>query len=660
MEARFADRSSQAVADLLSTRRNVLEKLATQYRNMIRSLAALQRDELQYGQKVEEVREFAFEQLFKVRSSPLLSWSTLAYLPEGIRWLFSPEQWSELGARLQIALKRMPFVTGVYLILLVGLLLARRRLGRLIVQNNSATRRISTASYASTLRTLLASLLLALPVPLFLVFGDVAIASAPDPADWLRGFGKGLEIVTWVAFAVAFLVVICRDQGLGVAHFGWHLDVVRRFRQCALLFAVVAIPLFLVAVRTLYADGGQYFESLGRVSFILIELWTGFLFWRLFRFSDGMFAPLIREFPDSLFARLRLVWFSILIAIPLSLAGLAWTGYIVTALQLSLGFLSTMGIVALGVVLYWLFLSWFMIREKKLLLAETIEKRRLLKDETKEPASGEESSEIVVVDDEEEELDLGAIGVQTRQLLRTMFVTLAVLSIGALWSRTVPVAETLSGIQVFEQVNLFQMSVAALVIVLSIVVFHNLPGVMELGGLRFTTLAVGTRVAITTLVQYAVVAITIIAVFRILAIDVSKLGWILAALSVGLGFGLQEVVLNFVCGLILLFELPLRAGDIVTVDGVTGTVLRIHLRATTILNWDRQEYVVPNKTLVTGAFVNWTLTNPVNRIVVTVGVAYGSDTEKARRILLEVAETNPLVVDDPKPFTTFEKFDDSC
>ena len=147
--------------------------------------------------------------------------------------------------------------------------------------------------------------------------------------------------------------------------------------------------------------------------------------------------------------------------------------------------------------------------------------------------------------------------------------------------------------------------------------------------------------------------------FGVLQIDWARFGWIAAALSVGLGFGLQEVVANFVCGLILLFERPLRVGDVVTVESVTGTVTKIRMRATTITNWDRQEFIVPNKTLITSTLLNWTLSAPLNRIIIPVGVAYGSDTEKARRILLEVASDHPLILDDPLPMATFEQFADS-
>lgn len=133
----------------------------------------------------------------------------------------------------------------------------------------------------------------------------------------------------------------------------------------------------------------------------------------------------------------------------------------------------------------------------------------------------------------------------------------------------------------------------------------------------------------------------------------------MAALTVGLGFGLQEIFANFVSGLILLFERPIRVGDIVTVDGTTGVVSRIQTRATTVTNWDRQDLIVPNKEFITGRLLNWTRSDHVNRIVINVGIAYGSDTELARRLIEEVLREHSEVLGDPPSIVTFEGFGES-
>jgi potassium efflux system protein len=229
------------------------------------------------------------------------------------------------------------------------------------------------------------------------------------------------------------------------------------------------------------------------------------------------------------------------------------------------------------------------------------------------------------------------------------------------WSQTIPVFVTLDKIRIplAGSLTILDLIQAVLIVIVTFSVVQNLPGVLELALLRSTNLEAGTRTAIVTLCQYGVTALGLGMLVGVLNVEWANFGWIAAALSVGLGFGLQEVVANFVCGLILLFECPIRVGDVVTVEGMIGTVTKIRMRATTITNWDRQEFVVPNKNLITGTILNWTLTASINRIIVPVGVAYGTDTEKARQILLQIAADHPNVVDDPPPMATFEEFADS-
>ena len=118
-------------------------------------------------------------------------------------------------------------------------------------------------------------------------------------------------------------------------------------------------------------------------------------------------------------------------------------------------------------------------------------------------------------------------------------------------------------------------------------------------------------------------------------------------------FGLQEIFANFVSGIILLFERPIRVGDIVTLGEKTGAVSRIRMRATTLVDMERKEYIVPNKDFITQRLLNWTLSDQTIRIEIIVGVAYGSDTELACRLLREAAAEHPLILKEPEPLATF-------
>jgi potassium efflux system protein len=133
-----------------------------------------------------------------------------------------------------------------------------------------------------------------------------------------------------------------------------------------------------------------------------------------------------------------------------------------------------------------------------------------------------------------------------------------------------------------------------------------------------------------------------------------------AALSVGLGFGLQEVVANFISGIIILFERPFRVGDVVTIGDTSGRVSRVQIRATTIVDWNRKELIVPNKEFITGKLINWSLSDKLFRVRVPVGIAYGADTDTAEKLLLKAARLNPLVVREPEPTAFFIGFGDNA
>jgi potassium efflux system protein len=188
----------------------------------------------------------------------------------------------------------------------------------------------------------------------------------------------------------------------------------------------------------------------------------------------------------------------------------------------------------------------------------------------------------------------------------------------------------------------------------------KVPAILELTLLQRLPLSRASRYAVTTLLQYIVAMVGVVITFNALGLQWSSIQWLVAALSVGLGFGLQEIVANFVSGIILLFEQPIRVGDIVTVDGTTGTVSKIRIRATTIVNYDRQELVIPNKTFITGQLINWTLSDTINRVLITVGVSYGSDTRQAMELIRQAAHEHTNVLGDPAPIITFEAFGDNA
>ena len=169
-----------------------------------------------------------------------------------------------------------------------------------------------------------------------------------------------------------------------------------------------------------------------------------------------------------------------------------------------------------------------------------------------------------------------------------------------LWHHTVGS----EGSGVLEPVSLRDLLMAVLIALVAYVLTRNLPGLLEVLVLSRLQLSQGSSYAITTMLTYVITSVGLIASLSAIGMSWDKLQWLVAALSVGLGFGLQEIFANFVSGLIILFERPVRIGDIITLAEYSGTVSKIRIRATTITDFDRKEVIIPNKAFVTERLIN--------------------------------------------------------
>ncbi len=174
-----------------------------------------------------------------------------------------------------------------------------------------------------------------------------------------------------------------------------------------------------------------------------------------------------------------------------------------------------------------------------------------------------------------------------------------------------------------------------------------------------TPLDVGARIAVGTITKYLFILIGLVVIVQSIGIDLSTLTVALGALGVGIGFGLQNVTNNFVSGIIILFERPIKVGDTIEVGDLFGNVAKISMRATTVLTNNNISVIVPNSEFISQRVINWSHNDRNVRFHVPVGVSYKEDPEKVKEILLDIASANPDVLKKPEPDVIFEGFGDS-
>ena len=209
------------------------------------------------------------------------------------------------------------------------------------------------------------------------------------------------------------------------------------------------------------------------------------------------------------------------------------------------------------------------------------------------------------------------------------------------------------------QVSLGDLLAFAIVVWLTVLVSQALRAILEEDVFARITLRRGIAAALSSLAHYTVLLVGFLLGLGALGIDLTRITILAGALGVGVGFGLQNVVNNFVSGLILLFERPIQVGDSVQLGTLVGEVKRIGIRSSTVRTWEGAEVIVPNASLVSDQVTNWTLSDRMRRIDFDVGVGYGADPHRVVAILAETARANPGILPDPAPVVLFLGFGDS-
>ena len=259
-----------------------------------------------------------------------------------------------------------------------------------------------------------------------------------------------------------------------------------------------------------------------------------------------------------------------------------------------------------------------------------------------------------------------AIVVQRLALLADVLIGVVMLaSLLTSWGLYDNPMEALSGLLAIgfsvggKRVNMGHIVAAIVVLFAAFLVSGLLQRLLVQGVLTARQVEAGVQLAIARLVHYALVFVGFVVALTMLGFEFTQFTILLSALGVGIGFGLQAIVNNFLCGLILLFERPIRVGDTIELGGQWAQIRKIGLRATTVQTFDHADVILPNSDLINNQVTNWTLTNRHARIILPVGVAYGSDVPLVMQTLVTCAAENDSVMHTPEPLVFFRQFGDS-
>lgn len=655
---------------LATSRRDLLDKAITLDSAYLQNMEEADRAYRQTLESVENYSEFLGKHLLWVRNAPLPTLKNIPLMGKQFKWLFKPVLWLEsLQALLSSATDSPVFGIGVILFIILRLNCGRLR--RIIERSGKPVGKPLEDHFSYTFRALIASLLLALPWPLLMAVSGWQMGFSAEATTFSKAVSDSLLQTALIFFYLRSFYLICMPGGLAAVHFQWPKSSVQQLRSEFKRFMVIFVPPIFITITTFNFSDIPMEQGLGRASIVLTLALLGVFFYRLFG-SKSAAQKLQHLLPDLLIVNNQILWITLLLIIPATLITLTVLGYIYTAGILTHHLLQTLWLSLALIVVQQLAIRWLVLSHRRLAFKALLEHHKEEMDDEKR-ASVDQNEQAAA---EEKEFDLSTLTHQSRKLLNVALSIAAVSGLWLIWSDVLPAftifdeitlwhyTEVINGVEQHIAVTLGSISLTIILIVVTIVATRNIPALLEIVLRQSFGVRAGNRYAITSLVSYTIATIGIIIILSNLGINWSKLQWLVAALGVGIGFGLQEIIANFICGLIILFERPIRVGDFVTVgesggNDSTGTVTRIRIRATTLLTRDRQELLVPNKEFITGRLLNWSLTDETVRLTLPVGIAYGSDVKTAMAIIIQVARDNDNVLEEPQPSVTFESFGDS-
>ncbi|MBW3140509.1 mechanosensitive ion channel [Ferrimonas balearica] len=656
--------------ELLQRQLELLDQLIGAHEQLVLDLTRLKIQQEQLQLQSDRFRRLINEHLFWLPNNRPLDRNWSGELALSLSWLTDAQRIAELKAAYQqnSTAWSLWLVLVTIVVVLSDLLKGpyARIQGRQARYIGNVTLDRFSASVAALLTSVAFSLLAPLPL-----WAAGALLYSSEGHLFAQALGKALLFAAVPIQLYWSIHQLSRPDGLMIAHFRRYPPLVNHVLRFLRKSLWVATPLIILVVMTEALDLEMIKASLGRGAFLVLCVVLAYFYRRLSGFASQYHHHHSRGHDSRRRLLEKLIWLA-LIVVPLVAVVLAARGYYYSAQQVLSQAQLTVLLALLFLLAYLMVKRWTLIERRRLQFERAKAKRaEALAQREREKAEGipASSAEGQLEGGDEPQIDLDTISTQSLSLMRSLMVLAFFLSLIALWSQTHSAmfsflegitlwssTQMVDGVEQTVPITLMSFATAAMVAVFTAMIARNLPGLLELVLLQRLELSPGTGFAITSVSKYVIYTVGVFVTFSLLGLAWNKLQWLIAALTFGLAFGLQEIFANFISGIIILFEKPIRIGDTVTIRDLTGTVSKIQIRATTIVDWDRKEIIVPNKAFITEQLVNWSLSDPITRVCMTISVARDSDPALVEALLHQAVKECPLSLEQPEPEIYFGGF----
>ncbi|MGL6472348.1 mechanosensitive channel MscK [Aeromonas caviae] len=640
-----SEEDKASLAKLLDTRINLLDQLNRQMDAQLTNAISLQLTQQQLTRVYASI-EFTLQQhIFWVSSNKpidakwFITWPAQAF-KQASDWVLKPD-WSGWGDMLlAVSLLSLP------LLLVGGLLLWKR--GTLLERQKKIVKdlgRFRQDSQWHTPRALLFTVLQRLPGSLFILAGGLLLSYSGLLSPKLM-FQITINLALGHLVFSVYLAVM-RPGGIGETHFRMPRDELQAKRNSMRYLWLPLLPLIMLSTKAVVEPSSLGNDVIGQGMTMLLLGLTAYLV-----------LPISRARIKGEASMLQTLTAVALALAPVALMVLAALGYYYTALKLTGRLIESFYLIIIWGLVYRTALRGLELAARRLAYRRAVAKRE---HKSSEDAEGGESVE-------EQPMALEDVSQQSLRLTRTVLLLIFGVAFYWLWSDLVAVFSYLDSVVLWHKsegtganavlypISLSDVLTGLFVFGAALSLARNLPGLLEVLVLSKLRLAQGTAYAFTTMLNYALIGVGSLTALAMLGVQWEKLQWLAAGLSVGIGFGMQQIVSNFISGIIILFERPVRIGDTVTIGTISGTVNKIRIRSTTLTDFDRKEVIIPNQQLMIERLINWSLSDTVTRVIARVGVAYGSDLDLTRKLLMQAAMENSRVLKDPAPIVYFLTF----